>query len=257
MELSDILSLVLSFLMLVTTVLSVRYAIKAYQHQKERTRKEAACNLAKVYAEEILDKCVVVTMILDKSKILEFVKENFPMSNIKNFTMDEVLDFVTKKRMDFKTLHKKMYTFDADGILSAIEAGEVPSLSDKPLSLVSKSKEALDSYVKDTISSLLNTLEWFSMNCHYGLADEKILYQSLHQTFLSTVWMLYYYISMNNVANVDKYYTNIIWLFTVWESRAEEETARYLEDMRTAKEEIRAVKEKVANAGRIYEGKSL
>ena len=264
MELSDILSL----LMLLTTIVSVYCAFQAYHHQKERTRKEAACNLARVYSDEILDKCSIVKVVLDQSGILEFVKENFTMEDIKNFTQREVFDFATRNGIKFEDLRKKMNTFDHFSILNAVTCKTNSMVERNALNVafreiadghtaVPKNEKFLKLYFADTISSLLNTLEWFSMNCRYGLADEKVLYQSLHQTFLSTVWMMYYYISMNNAANVDKYYTNIIWLFTEWKTRLKEETDRYVEDMAAAEAGLRAAKEQAANAGRVYEGKSL
>ena len=69
------------------------------------------------------------------------------------------------------------------------------------------------------LSDMLNQLEWFSMSCRYGLADEKIIYQSLHQAFLETVRVLYPFISKSNIDNEDKFYTNIIWLQDKWNKR--------------------------------------
>ena len=57
------------------------------------------------------------------------------------------------------------------------------------------------------------------MNCRYGLADEELIYQSLHQVFLSTVLMLYPIICESNTSNEDKHYTSIIWLFVKWRDR--------------------------------------
>ncbi len=264
MELSDILSL----LMLITTIVSVYCAFKAYHHQKERTRKEAACELARVYSDEILDKCSIVRIVFIQSGILEFVKENFQMKDIKNFTNEEVLGFAMSNGIKREDLDKRMNTFDHFSILNAVTCKTNSMVERNALNaafretaddhtFVPKNERFLKLHFADTISSLLNTLEWFSMNCRYGLADEKILYQSLHQTFLSTVWMMYYYISRNNKSNVDKYYTNIIWLFTEWKARLEEENTRYDEDMAAAEAGLRAAKEQAANAGRVYEGKSL
>ena len=48
-----------------------------------------------------------------------------------------------------------------------------------------------------------------------------MLYHSLHQTFISNVWLLYFYICKSNLTNEDKYYTNLIWLFNLWKDRLE------------------------------------
>ena len=101
------------------------------------------------------------------------------------------------------------------------------------------------------ISGLLNELEWFAMNCKYGLADEGLLYQSLHQTFLSTVWMLYFFISSRNENNADKLYTNLCWLFIKWRDRLMEIMDNSEAEKRAYIDKANAVKPKV------YEGTRL
>ena len=80
-------------------------------------------------------------------------------------------------------------------------------------------------YNKDK-EDLLNQLEWFGMNFQYEVADETLLYQSLHKTYLSLVWMLYPIISYNNVNNEDKLFTNVVWLFDKWRSRLDRITTK-------------------------------
>ena len=70
---------------------------------------------------------------------------------------------------------------------------------------------------------LLNKLEFFSMYFTSKLADESVVYQSLHQVFLSTVQELYgIIVYKNDVGGKDKYFTNIIELYRLWASRDEE-----------------------------------
>ena len=52
-----------------------------------------------------------------------------------------------------------------------------------------------------------------------GVADETIVYQSLHQTFFSTIKMLYYKIAVQNNVTKDKYYTHTIKLYKQWRDR--------------------------------------
>ncbi len=85
--------------------------------------------------------------------------------------------------------------------------------------ILSKNPALLKNEFLDSVYDFLNALEWFSMSCQYGIADEEILYQSLHKTFLSTVWLLYFYIAYQNESNEDKLFTNIIWLFNKWHDR--------------------------------------
>lgn len=75
----------------------------------------------------------------------------------------------------------------------------------------------------DDISNLCNKLEWFSMNFITKAADENVVYQSLHQTFLSCVEHLYIPISFRNTLSHDKYFTNIIELYARWNERLKED----------------------------------
>lgn len=66
---------------------------------------------------------------------------------------------------------------------------------------------------------LLNKLEAFSMAFNHKVADESVVYPSLHQLFFSTVKTLYINIAIKNQYDKDKYFTNIIKLFNDWDKR--------------------------------------
>lgn len=65
----------------------------------------------------------------------------------------------------------------------------------------------------------LNTLEYMCMNICTGVSDEKYIYNSLHQQFLKAIASLYFEISMINIDNKDKYYTNIIQVYDMWKTK--------------------------------------
>ena len=68
----------------------------------------------------------------------------------------------------------------------------------------------------DIVSNALNDLEFFSMNFISGVADDSIVFPLLHQTYLTLVQLLYYYIAIQNKNEKDKFYTNVIELFEKW-----------------------------------------
>ena len=51
------------------------------------------------------------------------------------------------------------------------------------------------------------------------VADEKYIYNSLHQQFLKAISLLYISISLVNTDNKDKNYTNIITVFNIWKDK--------------------------------------
>jgi len=67
----------------------------------------------------------------------------------------------------------------------------------------------------------MNALEGFSVFFVNGLGDEKIAYNSFGQTFIDSVK---YYCPFLVLVNKNKYYSNVLQLFIIWNIRNEKET---------------------------------
>lgn len=227
-------SLTVDLILLVVAIVSAICAFKSYRTQKEREKKAAACNLAKFYADDILEDVEFITRVFVISDLKKYIESNFSPQDFKNFDKDELLTTLKKLSLSFEDVSSRFAKIDPQHILQCkiyleknvqqrgaiIDAYTIPRKSDnskKCYDIINPS--FLQDEISDVISKLLNKLEWFSMNCKYGVADEKLIYQSLHQTFFSTIWMLYFYICRVNDSNEDKFYTNIIWLFDLWFER--------------------------------------
>lgn len=76
-------------------------------------------------------------------------------------------------------------------------------------------------FMNEVVAAILNNLEYFAMHFTHGTADETVVYQSLHQSYLDIVRALYLNISKENARANSKYYTNIIELYRIWSERAE------------------------------------
>jgi len=71
------------------------------------------------------------------------------------------------------------------------------------------------------VNRILNDMEYFAMNFTHGTADESVVYQSLHQTYLAFVQMFYFNIALNNMPNGKQFYTNVIALYKIWYEKSE------------------------------------
>ena len=223
-------SAICNILLLFLTAVSVYYAFRAYRHQKERSKKEAACNLAKHYASNIIDKYADITSVFDAAGITEEVRKTLPIREIREFDREELDRLLKKGNMTIEEFEAKLLAIDPMAILNA-QMNRACSPEERrhtfesytkldeegKLQIINASFLMVD--FEHEICGLLNELEWFAMNCKYGIADEELMYQSLHQTYISTVWMLYYYVSHANINNEDKLFTNLTWLFNVWRDR--------------------------------------
>lgn len=72
----------------------------------------------------------------------------------------------------------------------------------------------------------LNKLEWFSMSFVNNIAEEKVVYQSLHQVFLSMCLSEYINISLKNEIGHEKFYINLINQYNIWNKHKQKEIKR-------------------------------
>ena len=79
-----------------------------------------------------------------------------------------------------------------------------------------KEREKFDSNFHMLVGKTLNELEAICISISSKAAGSQFIYESLHQMFLNTVEILYLKISSVNFNNVDKYYTNIISVYNMW-----------------------------------------
>lgn len=90
-------------------------------------------------------------------------------------------------------------------------------------------------------NSLLNKLEHFCMALNSEVADDAVLYPSLHQVFFSIVSSLYVFICNANDGNpTDRYFTHIIKVYNKWQKIHISEKQL----MKAAEDEIGATYEK-------------
>lgn len=276
----DIIQAIFNLALLIITGVSVYYAFQAYFHQKERAKKEAACDLARYYAHDIIQRYDFVSYTFNRSKKEERIKELFPYDRLKEFNYKEMTSILLEQGHDPAQILLELDQIDPrilyQGIIrNASSVEERHSLSDEYTKVTkdASGKQVVEIVHQDMlwlafnneIVMLLNDLEWFAMSCRYGLADEEMLYQSLHLTFLSSVWLLYQFICLNNRENEDKLFTNVIWLFNTWAGRlrtiqkeAQEQSKKITQEIETKKKDLEAAERKAQQIEpKVYAGKQL
>lgn len=218
----------------VVTIISVIVLFITYQYSRRKASIEKACELARIYAQEIIPKFCFIMQVLTHSGIYEKIKKAFPVQEIEMFNVKEMEMLCKKNGVSYSEIDRMFLSINPQAIYESkletiINGKAIKELEDYYLlpsedaSKVKYNNYALNADFVQTLGELQNLLEWFSMNFTRKLADEKIVYQSLHQTFLANVHFLYFTISKNNKTNSDKYFTNIILLFNAWENRLKKE----------------------------------
>lgn len=210
-----------------------RLALDSLRVDDSRKAKEKAVEMARFFQEEILSRCSLISAVYRDLGVDSLIKKVY-RKDMNCFDVDEMHkllpgDTIEKMRNSFREINlKTVYGF----IIMDQELEQLFHLEDLPriASLDNIKDEDIEHLANARIqhafstikSDVLNKLEFFCMYFNYNLADETIVYQSLHQVFLDTIPLMYYDISCINTDPCEKYYTNIVKLFISWRDRNEE-----------------------------------
>ena len=228
---------------------------KTYQYNCDWQEKEKAAELALMYKDEILPGVSYVSSILKANGIMDILG-NIHRDNIDQFNQTELFrltnqnikENIEKKENSFDTIDtflrirsqfgqiysKKLHNIDPLLITKwyGVKNGKKDK-DGKAIVMTDDEKRKLLKALKfeytTIVSHTLNSLECFSMNFVSGIADDAVVFQSLHQTYLNVVQLLYYNIAIKNVHEKDKYYTNITELYKKWREK-DEKNERMISD---------------------------
>lgn len=248
---------------------------KDYDSRFTYQKREKAIELAKEFERFLEDNFLIFTLI-SKTKIINYMQEldldsgynrlvDFDVRELKKLFKDYEKDkekynimsniddmpvadiyIIMKAYNENKYTQDKFEYFYSNSFRQFDFKTEIETLKDQKLKryrlqynadlpfFMSSMFNDIDSIFTDN----LNKLEYFSMNFIADIADDNIVYHSLHQIFLSYVEICYFHIAeLNSKGAKDKYYTNTIELYKKWKKR-------YLEDVekeRRAQEVINKV----------------
>ena len=227
---------------LLFVAIQTRTLSRTYKYNCSWQEKEKAAELAYMYKENILPNVNYISAVQKDTGIMELLG-NINLDSIATFNQTELFRLtntdiekhITEKqyknenitllityRQIFKQIcNKKMHDINPLLIEKWIAAeGKEKDKDGKEIKIQDEEKAALlDALWReffDIVSNALNDLEFFSMNFISGVADDSIVFPSLHQTYLTLVQLLYYYIAIQNKNEKDKFYTNVIELFEKW-----------------------------------------
>lgn len=182
----------LNLIVALVTFISVLLFYIDYRNRKNKERAEKSINIAEQFANSIIPKLSIIFGVFEKFglyKILEEVK----FINFTDFDIDELNELYSQESIQKyqELLSKNSHIL----------------INDKKVD------------VEDLMVTTLNQLEHMCMYISTKVADEKYIYNSLHQQFFKAISFLYISISLTNINNKDKYYTNIIEVFNIWKSK--------------------------------------
>ncbi len=194
-------------------------ALLAYRHQRKGMRKQNACQAAEKYAREILPRMRYIIKLLEFSG-LHAINNKF--TGFALFTEKELNDLLLKADCTEENYRASVNKIKQEHLIEALAfsgANEYLYKQHSILLEISQTSDKLGEAVTRFIKDFLNDMEAMATLLRYNIADEKLIYQSLHQTFLKFMKHWYFYISDENRKDQDRFYSNTIWLYNHWNKR--------------------------------------
>lgn len=258
MELCYYISQIMSalFVVLGVVIALLQYVASTYEsqalreremelHEKEiidleKDRVQKAIDLSEYYKDNILDNIFIIDSIYKNMKITDIL-DKIKISEMKEFDQYELNELLKPEEIEkiaklmnnenfipTLILNSQIYGFAEQGfqVVDVInDNGEIEKR-------IKCNESILIREYSNILNSTLNNAEYFAMNFMHNTADETVVYQSLHKTYLKFMRTVYYDISINNIKGEEKLYTNAIELFNLWKMREEEDKKRVVEHSR-------------------------
>lgn len=197
---------------------------------------QKSIDLAEYYKNNILCNMILIDQVYHHTGMSKIINKVKP-SQMKDFDKHELDELYTSD--DIETLKNSLMSdkfCEIVGIIGKDHGIDVfePSIQKDengnpiidedgtPQIVVKVNKHKVSSlFMNKIVEETLNNLEFFAMHFTYNTADESVVYQSLHKTFLEVVQLLYYNIAINNETGESKFYTNVIDLFNTWQEKSQ------------------------------------
>lgn len=219
---------------------------------------EHSIELARLFADEIVPQSAYINDVVRCSKTMMEVASKVSRNETSRFDSDEYMEIIGESPQSTLQRFKEEILYEAPlgDLISArlqlhftkpSESLPIPPIRKKeakgreeediddskkdsrdttnPQQHEEDSESALDRQIAlkefgQVSNTLLNRLEHFCMALNSEVADDEILYQSLHQIFFSIVSSLYVSICNANGGDpVDKYFTHVTNLYNKWMGR--------------------------------------
>ncbi len=230
---------IISFLFIViSAVIAVwQYYISCRnEHIKNETERiQKSIDLIEYYKDNILDKGVAIINIFRTAKISEI------LGKINNAKMREFNNYELHQLLSDDDISKLKEIEQSDSFITAIFIANesfnlnIPGITycDDSTIKIKNAQKVLNAFMEHYLTKTLNNLEYFAMHFTHNLAEENVIYQSAHQTFIEIVESTYYHISSQNSSDsCCKYYTNLISLYNNWKSKQTENTRNMMDCQR-------------------------
>ena len=195
------------------------WSMHQYIKSKLSKQQEKASQIATDFADNLIEKTGLISETLLENSYVQNITsifDNHPES-LSQFTTFEIENILNDKNVfvNFKNI-----------LCSEDTQKEYQKFLDEKYS--EKEQERFNSRFPVLVESTLNHLEAICITITSQAAGSQFIYDSLHQTFLKTIKILAVLIAANNNNNVDKFFTNIIQVYNMWNKRKNKDIKKFV-----------------------------
>ena len=195
------------------------WSMHQYIKSKLSKQQEKASQIATDFADNLIEKTGLISKTLLENSYVQNITsifDNHPES-LSQFTTFEIENILNDKNVfvNFKNI-----------LCSEDTQKEYQKFLDEKYS--EKEQERFNSKFPVLVESTLNHLEAICITITSQAAGSQFIYDSLHQTFLKTIKILAVLIAANNNNNVDKFFTNIIQVYNMWNKRKNKDIKKFV-----------------------------
>ena len=222
--------IICAFGLLISAIIAVWQYWLNRQTEKERyifEKKAQAIKLSEYYKDNILKDYVAIKYVLEKSGLLQIL-EKIDKQKMQNFDCAELntllsvsdqktLDEIKNSKKFVKTLIEANEAYDLGfdncGLKINLDDDTNNNIESNPIYI-----RITRQFMSGKVQRTLNNMEFFAMHFdkNHEIADENVVFPSLHQTYLEMIQMLYWVIAKQNDKPHAKFYTNVIRLYQLW-----------------------------------------
>lgn len=219
---STIISAIIAFVALILS-------LKSFFYERNKSHIMLAIELSKQY-KEILNQFTEIYHLIRAHEEIYAIINEIPLSANSAFSKNSLNRIIPSKKE--QELLNGFFN-DLDKMEENITIKNYYSYN---ITAQETDIETIRHYYQQKSISILNDLEAFCMAFVHNIADDRVVYRSLHQSFFEIIQIYYYKIASRNISEKDCYYTNIISLYSKWKTVDE-----YLEDIAHKKQKLKPV----------------
>ena len=212
-----------------------------YSKSKKSKQQEKSTEIARRFSDNLLGKCNLIIRVFSLSKLSKLIStfsqtkmflEDFTCNELREISGDDDFPHIyTELKKDanfdniyYSLLERRITTkedFDKKYKIENSDKYRLASYSTAEIKeLLILDNQNLPFHFYDLVDEVLNDLEAICMDLSSNVADSNYIYPSLHQIFFDTINVLSIEIALrNNGKYSDKFYTNIIHVYTDWKKK--------------------------------------